>query len=123
LSKAYSLHLTRPFFPSVVLLCSLAPLECTEAGYQQVAQREGKRIAEDWCSECHRVSPDQLSRTRRGHVLPPPVAAPSFMQITAKPDANEAYLRNFVSELHLPMPTFRLSDEQRHDVIAYMLSR
>jgi mono/diheme cytochrome c family protein len=83
---------------------------------------QGHRVAEDWCAECHRVSPDQPSGMRPGHVLPPPVDAPSFMTIAHKPYADRAYLSRFLSELHLPMPTFRLSAEEREDVIAYLLS-
>lgn len=63
-----------------------------------------------------------LSRLlRRGHALPPRVAAPSFTQIAAKPYVDDAHLKGFVSELHPPMPTFRLSDEQWQAVISYML--
>jgi hypothetical protein len=51
----------------------------------QVFLETGKQIAADWCSECHRIAPDQPSGMRRGHVLPPPVEAPSFMQIAEKP--------------------------------------
>ena len=40
------------------------------------------------------------------------------MQVAAKPYVNRAYLKGFVSELHLPMPKFRLSAEERQDVIA-----
>jgi hypothetical protein len=44
------------------------------------------------------------------------------MQIAPKPNIGEGYLKGFVSELHLPLPTFRLSEEQRQEVIAYLLS-
>jgi mono/diheme cytochrome c family protein len=108
---------------AAAVLCALALFGCIEAGNQsQLSPQEGKRIAEDWCSECHQISPDQPSGMRRGHVLPPPVAAPGFMQIAAKPNVDEAYLKGFVSELHLPMPTFRLSEEQQQEVITYILS-
>jgi hypothetical protein len=45
---------------------------------------------------------------RRAHVLLSPVEAPSFMQVAAKPYVHQAYLKGFVPELHLPMPTHRL---------------
>jgi hypothetical protein len=44
------------------------------------------------------------------------------MSIAAKPGVDAAELQRFMSELHLPMPTFRLSPEERDDVIAYLLS-
>jgi hypothetical protein len=43
------------------------------------------------------------------------------MQIAPRPYVDEAYLKGFVSELHLPMRTFRLSEEERQDVIAYIV--
>jgi hypothetical protein len=46
----------------------------------------------------------------------------SFIQIAAKPYIDQAFLQGFVTELHLPMPTFRLSAEEQQDVIAYILS-
>ena len=44
------------------------------------------------------------------------------MAVAHKPYADEAYLTSFLSELHLPMPIFRLSPAQREDVVAYLLS-
>jgi non-ribosomal peptide synthetase component F len=41
----------------------------------------------------------------------------------AKPYIDQAYLQGFVTGLHLPMPTFRLSAEEQQDVIAYIFSR
>jgi hypothetical protein len=48
--------------------------------------------------------------------------APSFIPVTEKPYVNQAYLKGFVSELHLPMPTFHLSAGERQDVTADILS-
>jgi mono/diheme cytochrome c family protein len=82
----------------------------------------GRQVAMEWCSECHRISSDQPSGARPGHVLPPPVEAPSFMAVAERPYADRQYLAEFVSELHLPMPTFRLSPQEKEDVIAFILS-
>jgi mono/diheme cytochrome c family protein len=70
---------------------------------------DGRALAEKWCSECHRVSPEQGPTIGSG--------APSFMNVVATRE--ETFLRQFMSEQHLPMPTFRLLDEQRADVLAY----
>jgi mono/diheme cytochrome c family protein len=70
---------------------------------------KGGALVENWCSECHRVSPEQ------GPTIGS--EAPSFMNVLAVRD--EAFLRRFMSEQHLPMPTFRLLDEHRADVLAY----
>ena len=104
-------------------LASFNLMGCAPGGTQRpVSLETGKQIAADWCSECRRIAPDQPSGMRRDHVLPPPVEAPSFMQIAAKPYIDQAYLHGFVTELHPSMPTFRLSPEEQQDVIAYILS-
>jgi hypothetical protein len=98
---------------SAALLTRFNLLGCVPAGTEmQVSLETGKQIAADWCSECHRIAPDQPSGMRRGHVLPPPVESPSFMQIAAKPYVDQAHPQGFVTELHLAMPTFRLSAEE-----------
>jgi mono/diheme cytochrome c family protein len=82
----------------------------------------GHAVADHWCAECHRIAPDQPSGSRAGHILPPPVDAPSFMAVAARPGVDAAYLRHFMTELHLPMPTYRLSAAEQESVIAYILS-
>jgi hypothetical protein len=74
--------------------------------------------------------------------LPPPIGAPSATSRAACDEAtrcrhrsrrralcrslqnhiDQAYLHEFVAELYLRMPTFRLSAEEQQDVIAYILS-
>jgi mono/diheme cytochrome c family protein len=95
---------------------------CAGSSPRAADPARGRALADTWCSECHRVAPDQPSGARAGHVLPPPVEAPSFMTVAARPYADADYLRAFVSDLHLPMPTFRLSSEEKEDVVAYILS-
>jgi mono/diheme cytochrome c family protein len=82
----------------------------------------GRAVAETWCAECHRIAPDEPTGSRPGHVLPPPVTAPSFMAIAARPGVDAGALRHFMAELHLPMPSYRLSEEERESVIRYILS-
>lgn len=83
---------------------------------------QGHDVAERWCSECHRVSPSDPSGMRAGHVLPPPVAAPDFFVVARRPYADRAYLERFTGELHLPMPIYRLSEAERQDIVAYILT-
>jgi mono/diheme cytochrome c family protein len=89
--------------------------------FESDAER-GHALADRWCAECHRVAPDQPSGSRAGHLLPPPVEAPSFMAIAARPGVDAAYLGHFMSDLHLPMPTYRLSAAEQASVIRYILS-
>lgn len=71
---------------------------------------KGKAVAAEWCAECHLVAPEQLSTGS--------VDAPSFALIAARRD--EAFLRAFLAEQHLPMPTFRLFGTEKADIIAYL---
>lgn len=107
----------QPIIALLIIGCSVAG--CTL--FQTEADR-GRYVAEKWCSECHRVAPDQPSGMRVGHVLPAPVEAPSFMAIAARPDTTVNSLARFIDDLHLPMPTYRLREDERRQVIAYILS-
>src|SRR5579863_6082919 len=89
--------------------------------FQSDADR-GQYVATKWCSECHRIAPDQPSGMRPGHILEPSVGAPSFMDIAARPGVSATSLDHFLSDVHLPMPTYRLSEDERRTVIAYILS-
>jgi mono/diheme cytochrome c family protein len=85
-------------------------------------EQRGRQVAERWCAECHRIAPDEPSGTRAGHILPPPLVAPSFMDVAARPGLDHAQLERFITELHLPMPTFRLDATEQEQVIRYILS-
>lgn len=102
-----------------LIVASAAVTGC--AFFQSDAQR-GEYVAVKWCSECHRVGPDQPSGMRPGHVLPPLVQGPSFMEIAARPAMTAAWLDGFMSEPHLPMPAYRLREDERRTLIAYILS-
>lgn len=82
---------------------------------------KGCAVAERWCAECHRIAPDAPSGSRAGHVLPP-IDAPSFMAVATRPEVDLAYLGQFVGDLHLPMPIYRLSSDEREAVIRYIVS-
>jgi hypothetical protein len=59
---------------------------------------------------------------RPGHVLPPSMPAPSFMEIASRPGVDAEWLRRFADELHLPMPIYRLPPARQDQVIAYILT-
>jgi len=44
------------------------------------------------------------------------------MEVAARPEVDASYLRSFMTELHLPMPTYRLDNTEREVVIDYILS-
>jgi mono/diheme cytochrome c family protein len=105
----------------IVFLGLLAAMLAGCALFQSDAER-GRKVADTWCSECHRVAPDEPSGARPGHTMGPPVVAPSFMDVAARPYTTADSLDHFLADLHLPMPTYRLSDGERREVIAYILS-
>jgi len=97
------------------VLCLLATLAACQQAETVGSPEKGKRVALQWCSECHLVSPDQETIPDRG--------APSFREIAKDPDKNLAYLRRFMTELHPPMPTFRLWPEEQGNVLAYIITQ
>jgi len=85
------------------------------------AQR-GHQIAEQWCAECHRVSPEDPSGSRAGHILPSSMPGPAFTTIADRPGTDARSLHHFMTELHLPMPIYRFRPSEQDDIIAYILS-
>lgn len=83
---------------------------------------QGRTIADQWCAECHRVAPDQPSGSRVGHILPSRLDGPSFMSVAIQPGIDAKELRRFMSELHPPMPIYRLNADEQESVIRYILS-
>lgn len=116
-----SIVVTAATVAGAIACLTLSACVSTEARTRQAASR-GQAVAVTWCSECHRVSRDQPSGARPGHVLPPTLGAPSFMAIADRPGLDRVYLDKFTSELHLPMPIYRLRPEDREDVVTYILS-
>jgi mono/diheme cytochrome c family protein len=85
------------------------------AGDEQLVAR-GREVARLWCADCHRIDPAQR-RVARARMNAPP-----FIDVANMQDQSAAALRQFSDELHLPMPTFRLWDDERNAVVAYIMS-
>jgi len=66
---------------------------------------------EKWCSFCHNVGTNRDKAT-----------APSFAEIARRPGRDAVYLRNFIHEDHFPMTMHRLFEQERDDVLAYLVS-
>lgn len=75
----------------------------------------GEAVVAQWCAECHAVPGRREPRDRAGE-------GPSFRDIAARPGRDAAYLAAFLREDHFPMTTYRLFDQERGDVVAYILS-
>jgi len=101
-----------PAFLSTLLLAAAIalPLQAQQAG----DPRQGLSLARQVCYECHAIHPQQL--------MSPDHRAPTFPQLAATPGMTTAALTVALTTPHFGMPMFRLSSEQREDIIAYIVS-
>lgn len=72
--------------------------------------QRGHQIAERWCSSCHAVDKDSVSRTE----------VPSFTDIAAKHHDDQKWLRAWLMAPHPSMPDMNLSRTEIDDVVAYL---
>jgi mono/diheme cytochrome c family protein len=82
------------------------------------AVERGRAVAQQWCSDCHRISRDQQA----GVTEPFWASAPSFMAIAQDPNVDRDYLRGLASKFYCPKTTCRLRKDDREDVVSYILS-
>ena len=76
------------------------------------AVERGKAVVEKWCRDCH--VPNMLAKKRD--------MAPPFQEIARKTGYDQAAFRAFLDADHFPMTTFRLFDNEKDDVAAYLAS-
>lgn len=104
------MHLTRLAF-----VIALAATSWSISSQQAVALEdpaEGKKIAEQWCANCHLVSSDQEKAS---------ADVPTFMTIAGRSDAELEKLKFFLADPHgSPMPNFNLSRKEIEDILAYI---
>ena len=97
-------------FLSIVLAMAMVT-----PGQAQVADaEEGRGLAQQLCAECHAVRPDESRSPKTG--------APTFPQLAAASGMTATALTVALTTPHAGMPMFRLTPQQRADVIAYILS-
>jgi len=75
----------------------------------------GHRIAQQWCSECHKVDPAQ-------RLVNPEAEAPTFEEVANEPSTTPLSLRVFFQSSHENMPDLHISKSQADDLVAYILS-
>jgi mono/diheme cytochrome c family protein len=76
---------------------------------------EGRRMAEQWCANCHRVAA----------AGPGPMtdSAPAFAAIAARPGVTADGIATFLRTPHARMPDHGLSLRQAQDLAAYVLAQ
>jgi mono/diheme cytochrome c family protein len=99
--------------------CSLVLLTAAMAATPLAAQQagdpgSGSTLARQVCAECH-ATQAQLLRS-------PNPRAPTFPELAATPGMTEAALTVALTTPHAGMPMFRLTADQRSNIIAYILS-
>ncbi len=71
----------------------------------------GEAIAQQWCSSCHLVAPNQAAAN---------ADVPTLAAVAARsPDAIAA-LAGFLADPHPPMPNFSLTRDEIRDILAYI---
>ncbi len=76
---------------------------------------EGRRLAEQWCANCHRITP--------GGPGPASDAVPSFAAIAAGPGRTAEGIATFLRNPHATMPDHGLTPAQARDLAAYVLAQ
>ena len=72
----------------------------------------GEQVVEQWCRTCHLRATD----------APDPDMAPPYEEIVRRPGRGEAYFVRFMQGDHFPMTIFRLFDDEKADVVAYLMA-
>ena len=93
-------------------LGAAAALFLTSAAPADGAAARGEAVVEQWCRLCHLRADDP----------PDPVMAPRFEDIVRREGRDEAYFSRFLKEDHFPMTTFRLFDNEKADVVAWLMA-
>jgi mono/diheme cytochrome c family protein len=78
-----------------------------------ISQAQQPEVARNTCSECH--------ATQKGQLLSPNLSAPTFVEIANTPGVTAAALTLMLTTPHAGMPMFKLSSEQRQQIIDYVL--
>lgn len=95
------------------LLVSMALVLIAESEIAKADARRGRALTEQWCSQCHAVSPNQAAGDP---------AAPDFADIAAEPSATAYALRVFLRTPHATMPNFIVDAGDIDDIVGYIVS-
>ena len=93
-----------------VLFATVAPDQAISQ--DQAASKRGEAVVEQWCRLCHQRAGDR----------PDPDMAPPFEELVGRPGRDRAFYLSFMAADHFPMPIFRLFENEKSDVVEYLLS-
>ena len=98
---------------AVALLAVIASAAIFGFGDAKADARKGRALAQQWCSECHSVAPNEAAGNP---------AAPDFVDIARERSATGYALRVFLRTPHETMPNFVLDPDDIDDIVRYILS-
>lgn len=84
----------------------------TDAGAGKASRARGAALVEQWCRDCHLRPGDK----------PDSDMAPPYEDIVTWPGRDRAYLKRILAEDHFPMSTYRLFDDEKADVLDWLMS-
>ena len=96
-----------------VLACLLALAGTAAADERPAEVQRGEHLAGTWCSECHRALADEQSTMESGAI--------AFQDLAMDPGRTIEELRAFMARDHPFMPFDKLDEEDREDILAYMM--
>ena len=96
----------------VLACCALAAIPAL-AWAQPATPAEGRRIAEQNCARCHIVQPAGGTGW---------TDAPPFVEIAQNPKITRAWMRDFVTRLHMHMLNTDRTQAEADALTAYLLS-
>ena len=93
------------------MIAAVALIGINPASADEAAAR-GEKVVDQWCRLCHL------------RIADPPNSdmAPPYEEIVKRPGRDEDYFVRFLEEDHFPMTIYRLFDNEKRDVVAYLLS-
>lgn len=103
--------MTRRAWAGAIVLCAVAVPASAQQGSDW---NHGAALAQTWCAACHDV--DQYG-TGSSFATPP-----SFVDIARDPKMTLGVIRLQLSASHTLMPKMALSERDKNDLIAYILS-
>jgi mono/diheme cytochrome c family protein len=83
------------------------------ASHAKADAARGQVLAEQWCSQCHGVHPNEASANPK---------SPTFPAIAAEASITENSLRVFLRTPHSTMPNIMLKPDDTDDIVEYLLS-
>lgn len=97
---------------AISALITIGGLMAAGPALADAAAARGKAVVDQWCRECHLRANDKPNKAM----------APRYEDIVRRPGRNEAYFRKFLSTDHFPMTIYRLFEDEKRDVVAYLMS-